>query len=231
MARSFNGTSDLIKATGGASYGGTRSAYSIALWVSGTSQTSKAFQVDAHNSNKGFCFLGTDTTGGTKCRVSISDSSTGSTLLDSTSTAVILDSSWHHVCFTLDASGNWVLYIDGASDHSGGPLTSDTVSESWAAFGLLARDTNSAFFAGTLAQAANWTRVLAASEVAELANGLLPSHLGPAHYWPLWGVDSPEPDIGTGTHATGTLTGTGAAAGGKVGLGLLPVKDFEVSAR
>lgn len=222
MARSFNGTTDLIKATGGASYAGTRTAFSMGCWVNGAGQQNKAFQTDSRNSDRGFIFFSSqNVVGGTKCRLVSSHSVTGASNIDITSTAVILDSTWHHVLVTLDASGNWKLYIDGALDSSGGPVTSDTVTESWEAHGCLARNTNAAFFAGKLAHAANWTRTLSAADAASLAAGLPPSHLGPAHYWPLWGTDSPEPDLGVVTHATGTLTGTSAAAEARVGVALV----------
>jgi hypothetical protein len=224
MARSFNGSSDLVKATGASSYRGTRATFSASCWVLGAAQTDNIFYCEAQNNAKGFFRLGTQNgSPNNKCRVLISDHTTGSNDLDYTTTAVIMDSAWHHVGFTLDASGNWVIYVDGTPDHSASISTVDSMTPAWTALGCMARNTNAQFFAGNIGEADNWTRTLTAAEVASLAAGLPASHLAPDHYWPLWGVDSPEPDIGTGTKVAATLTGTAFASGGKVGLGLVGV--------
>ncbi len=221
MARSFNGTTDLIKATGGQSYAGTRTAFSFGCWVNGAGQQDKVFQIDGRNNATGFVRLGSqNAVGGTKCRAVLS-STGGTSLIDATSTAVILNNTPHHALLTLDTAGNWKLYIDGALDTSGGPIASDTVTESWEALGCLARNTNAQFFTGKISDAANWTRTLSAADASSLAAGLPASHQGPAHYWPLFGTDSPEPDIGIGAHAGGTLTGTSAANSARVGLNLV----------
>jgi hypothetical protein len=223
MARSFNGTSDLARAVVHV-YNGTRTAYSLACWVNGGTQQDKVFIIESRvASANGFVRMGSqNAVGGNKCRVVISGS-TGTTLLDSTSTAVILDSTWHHVCFTLSSAGNWVLYVDGVADKSGGPLASDSTSANQIGLGAFVRNSNSQFYSGSLMDAANWKRQLAAGEVATLAVAPA-SHLGPFDYYPLWGSDSPEPDIGTGgTNTAATLTGTTAVNGA-----LLPANLFAI---
>lgn len=221
MARSLNGTSDLIKATGAQVFGNTRAAASMACWVKGSAQQDKVFMMDGRNASQGNVRLGSENAvGGTKCRALWSNSG-GTNVVDATSTAVIMDGAWHHVCFTIDASGNWKLYIDGVLDQSGGPLASNSVTLAWTAFGCNARNTNAQFFSGQVAHGANWSRQVSAKEVASLAAGMLPSHLGADHYWPLLGVDSPEPDIGGATKAGGTLTGTSAANGPPTSKGIL----------
>lgn len=212
MGRTFAGA-DLVKATGGNVFGGDRVACSFGCWLNGSGQQDKIIMMDGRNLSTGFCRFGTENAvGGTKCRAVISGGS-GTTRLDSTSTAVIADSAWHHVLFTLTSAGNWVLYIDGSSDSSGGPLTADAFSTTWMALGCLARNTNAQFFTGSIAHAANWSVALTAGQAKLLASGASPLHLAPAHYWPLWGLDSPEPDLGVSTHATGTLTSTAFTPG------------------
>ncbi len=73
---------------------------------------------------------------------------------------------------------------------------------------------------GSLAHVAYWSRALSAHEVVGLAAGMLPSHLGPDHYWPLWGADSPEFDQGLAAHVSGTLTGTARVIDPRVGISL-----------
>jgi hypothetical protein len=107
-------------------------------------------------------------------------------------------------------------YIDGGADFTHADGTMGTALTALG-MGVLRRSSNSNFYNGTLSEVANWGRVLSATEVKSLADGLPASHLGPSHYWPLWGRDSPEPDIGTGTKKTGTLTATAFSSGGLTG--------------
>ncbi len=225
MARSFNGTSDFIQANSGNVFQGTRNATSWSFWVNGAGQQNKTIYCDAKLATNTFIAFGTaNVVSGAACRVIISNAG-GTTLLDTTSTAVIANSAWHHVCFTLDASGNWKLYIDGALDSSGGPLTSATsLVPTWAAFGALVRNTNTAFFSGRIAHVSNFTVTLSADHAVGLAAGLPATHLGPSHYWPLWGADSPEPEITSGSRRNGTLTGTTAANEGRVRPDLLKLR-------
>jgi hypothetical protein len=116
------------------------------------------------------------------------------------------------------------LYVDGAADSSGTRTAlsnSNSQTFNTTNIGVLVRNTTSNFYSGTISEVATWTRTLSQGEVTSLASGLPASHLAPAHYWPLWGVDSPEPDIGTAAHTTGTLTGTTAVDGARVGKELL----------
>lgn len=68
---------------------------------------------------------------------------------------------------------------------------------------------------GTFAEAAVWGVHLQDSQIAALARGVSPWLMQPAdlyNYWPLWGLQSPEPNFIAGRTA-GTLTGTSQADG------------------
>lgn len=219
MARSFNGTSDMI-VVDGAHLFSTGVASSFAFWINAAAQVGRCIYSEGNSSvsTQQFSIDTQSVSPGNTCRFLIVTG--GSVKVDNTGSAVICDSTWHHVAITLNTSRNWVRYVDGATDGSG-TYSIATAGFNVAAMGVLRRNTNTLFFAGSLAHMANWTRTLSATEAATLAAGLSPSHLGPDHYWPLFGVDSPELDLGNGTHVAGTLTGTSAAAEAKVGSGLL----------
>jgi hypothetical protein len=68
---------------------------------------------------------------------------------------------------------------------------------------------------GNMADTALWNVVLSATEIAALAKGIRPPQVRPAAligYWPLDGLQSPEPDL-SGNRNNGTLTGTVNAFG------------------
>ena len=151
------------------------------------------------------------------------DDSVGTVKLDVTGAATAFDTTWRPIAFTCDASHNYVSYANGAVDLSGTYASGGTFNSALrTTIGAITTSSGTgSFYGGAIAHVATWTRVLSAQEVKSLSNGLLPSHLGPTHYWPLWGVDSPEPDLVSGG-VDGTLTGTTQGAGGPpVGLSLL----------
>jgi hypothetical protein len=225
MARSFNGTSDLIAADLAHLYA-IASAFSVAAWVKGAAQNNKGVYGEGISTSSNPLFLiGSGQTTTSKARVSITTNSGGSALaVESTATA--FDSNWHHLCFTQDASRNYVLYVDGVSDHSA-TYSSGTLSGiNRAGIGLLRRNTNGNFFAGSIAEVCTLSRQLSAKEVLLLASGFSASHVAANHNWPLWGVDSPEPDIGTATMINGTLTGTSYSNGPPVSRPLIYIPGY-----
>jgi len=219
MARSFNGTSDLIAMNAAASWKNTV-AYSVAMWLISAQQASElvCYSEGVSNSANGFIEIFTQIS---TQKIAVRLRNTSATVLTLVSTANFWTNTPHHVVYTQDASGNAAMYIDGAPDATGtfgtgGPPTLNRVT-----VGALVRNTTGSFFPGTVWEVAKWSRQLSAGEAASLGAGLPASFFAPDHYWPLWGLDSPEPDIGMGSHVTGTLTGTTAANGGRVNYDLL----------
>lgn len=221
MARNFNGTSDLINIDGACiNPNFSTTAFSVAGWLNGAAQINKYLYSEGSSTTTPFWGLATQN-GGTGAKLAFVSSAT--TFLTAT-TATVADSTPHHVGVTLDGAGNWVVYIDGIADRNSS-TTRGSLTLARATIGALRRSTTGNWFAGKLWDWASWSRKLAATEMASLAGGLPASFLGPAHYWPLWGVDSPEVDIGMRPAVGGTLTGTTFAAGARVGCDLLTVAD------
>ncbi len=212
MGRLFNGTSDVITVNN-ASLFGIAAAFAVSAWVKGAAQNNKTIYGECRTAqNTGYFDMASGQTTTSKARIAITNTA-GTLLLAVESTATAFDSTWHHLCYTQDASRNYVLYIDGVSDKSG-TYTSGTVGTMGrAGIGAFIRATTGLLFAGTICHVATWSRQLGANEALGLANGTFPLAYGPDHYWPLFGADSPEPDLGIATHTTGVLTGTAFAAG------------------
>lgn len=220
MARSFNGTSDLIAMNGAATWKNTV-AYSVALWVSANTAATElvCYSEGVSTSANGFIELFTQAVSTQKMGVRLRN--TSATVLSFGSTATVFDNTPHHFTYTQDASGNYAAYVDGAPDASGTFSTANPPTCNRNTVGAFVRNGTGQFFPGIVWDVAKWSRQIAAGEAASLGAGLPASHINPDHYWPLWGADSPEPDIGGGTHTAGTLTGTTAATGGRISPSLL----------
>ncbi len=202
MARQFNGTTDKIDADSAALNLSGQQAFSISFWAKATIAQANALNPFS-NANSGaagpFFQLQGDASG--KLFVTARSATSGGADT-TTSTATFFDNTWHHVVVTQPSGSSTLsIYIDGVLDHTFArtALSNNTTQTfNTLSFGYLHRNTSAQFFAGALAEVASWTRTLTAVEVALLGAGASAAELGPVHYWPLWGADSPEPDIGNG---------------------------------
>jgi hypothetical protein len=211
MARAFNGTSDLITVSALAMATNTN-LVTLAGWIKTTGAAGAIICSDT-----GTVRFAQFNVAGAKLQLVLFQSGTARVW---TSTASVNDGAWHHVAGVYNGTAGF-LYIDGALDTSTA-LTATNVNAglNWR-IGAQLPGVTQHFFAGSIAHPIIVSRALTAGEVKSVATGLLPSHLAPDHYWPLWGTDSPEPDVGNATHAAGALTGTTAANDPGVGLNLL----------
>ncbi len=213
MARSYNGTTDNIRADS-AHVAAAGTAFSIAFWVKGSTQTASHYMYSEGNTATLNTIFGIETVLSSNKVTAFLRNDANSNLVNSNTTANVIDGTWHHVIYTQDSSNNWQVYVDGIADISGSYATS-TVTTNLECFGALKRTSSatSNFFGGTIGSVASWTRLLSAGDAISLASDVSPLLLGAAHYWPMYGVDSPEPDLGIATHVTGTVSGTAFAQG------------------
>lgn len=195
-------------------------AFSIACWIKTSAKAFGMIYSESNPMNTGpffFFMLSGSSPHTTGHQLEMNARTAGSGSVDVFQGSVdVATSSWHHVAITQNASSQMAMYSDGVAD---GTFTrtansnSNTQTFTAAIVGADRLNVTTNFFPGLIAQMGTWTRQLAASEVAALASGLLPPSLGAAHYWPLWGFDSPEPDLSSSS-VDGTLTGTTLGAGG-----------------
>ncbi len=200
MARQFNGTTDLITVSA-AHLTNAGIAFSISAWIKKAARVSDEIYGEGNSGAAGpFFQVQLDGTTGTHLNVTARSATTGSS--DSVlGTIVCVDSTWHHIAVTQNGSNLIKLYVDGVADTSGSRTSlSNTAGQTLntASIGVLIRNTNANFYVGGIGETASWDRELTATEVKLLSGGHPAAELGPVHYWPLWGVDSPEPDIGNG---------------------------------
>lgn len=113
---------------------------------------------------------------------------------------------WHHVAGTYD--GNIRVYLDGVLDGTvfASTFTVDTSGGTWR---IGYSSAGPWVWDGEIQDAALWSRPLSAAEIASLAGGVSPSRItnGLLSHVPVWGQESPEPDLRRGGGATvvGTL--------------------------
>lgn len=212
MARTFNGTSDLIGISSLVLNPGD-SVLSMSCFIKTSATAGTMLGCDNGSSARFAQFK----VAASKLQMILFNSATARSW---TSTSNVNTGAWVH-CGGACTGTTGVVYVDGSAQGAATQTTTNSSSGlSWRIGAQLAGVTQ-AFFSGQIAEVALWKRVLSANEFASLSAGLPASHLAPDHYWPLFGADSPEPDIGNVTHATGSLTGTTAAAGARVNSSLL----------
>jgi hypothetical protein len=124
---------------------------------------------------------------------------------------------WSHAAITSSSATSHAAYLNGGNKvTNSGTLSGATAStQTWLGSYKTSGGAHGGFFAGTIADAAIWSVALSDAEIAALASGVRPKDIRPASliaYWPLGGLQSPEPDISGGAR-NGTLTGTSAAFG------------------
>jgi hypothetical protein len=124
------------------------------------------------------------------------------------SSGAVNDGNWHHACGVLDFTpGTSTLYLDGVSVATGTPAGGTAVS--LVGLGINVAWTTAAFnvgnpYAGDIADCAFWGAGLTALEVAALAQGARPHHLRLLEllgWWPLDGLETPEPDATSGNYS------------------------------
>jgi hypothetical protein len=119
---------------------------------------------------------------------------------------------WVHGVLTLDGSKTGNFYINGVLDSTSPHMTGTSIGGPYNAnIGKAGTD----YYKGLIADLAVWNVVLTPLEIAALAKGVRPPQIRKPSlvgYWPLQGIQSPEPDL-SGYANNGTLTGTASAFG------------------
>lgn len=198
MARSFNGSTTKMDMNALEPIATTGDSFTVGGWINAAAQSGQTccFAQAQSTTSTNFVFLGISSSG-SKNQTNLVVSGPLPTI-NHTGTSVVCDSTWHHICLVGYSALSYSVYVDGSLDFNIGASTYTFGTQNTATLGYLHRSSSGQFFNGTLSEWAKWTRSLSQPEIASLANGLPASHLGPNHYWPLWGRDSPEPDIGNG---------------------------------
>lgn len=214
MARSFNGSSDYIQlpfAGWTAINGG--SAMSMSCWFKGSAAQS-CIRLQTNSYAILFYSGASGPTGSSQhCVLAWDGTATGGLAwTGSGSPASPQDSNWHHLAMSWQQNVLFAIYTDGALTASrvAANVVIDTfTSTGFAALGVYGGGP-SEYVSGVIADAAVWTAALTAGEIAGLARGARPFQIrrgSLVSYYPLTGIQSPEPDL-SGLANNGTVVGT-----------------------
>ncbi len=216
MARSFNGSTDIITgsafATGSAwpSSGVTVAGWALFSSLAAAYQTCAAKPV-GNPATQDTVFVG-NSTGANLTKLAWY---MGSAHKDP-GLATISTATWYHVAISYDTTVGLQTWLNGVSDGTAaaaGALTIDT-AQAWC-LGHNPPGDGDGNLSGSLADWAVWNVTLKQAEVIALAKGIRPGLIRPLSlitWYPLDGLESPEPDL-SGNARNGTLTGTALSFG------------------
>jgi hypothetical protein len=209
MARSFNGSTDKIEADAPPSYT-IVAPYTFAVWVQNNSNAAgnrTAFINESGGSNQSYIRVGGNAANTPE--FGFWNGSANHLVLGASTLSL---NTWYQLTGTYDGT-TYKIYTNGvvatSTDSTGPNFVVSFASIGWD-FTSGAR-----FWNGRIADMAIWNVVLTAGEASALANGARPPTIRPnalLRYWPLDGLQSPEPDL-SGHVNNGTVTGTALAAG------------------
>ncbi|MCR4300211.1 MAG: LamG domain-containing protein [Sulfuricaulis sp.] len=197
MARDFNGTSDLIDIANNAVYDVDNITIAFWAWTDVDVTFSVAFGRDDSSTNR--CWnLGIGSAASTFRFAPF----IGNSQINAQSGTGFSTGAWHHLVGTYDGS-NVRLWVDGvntATTAQSGTLDKDPVGPT-----IGGRSGAVQLWDGRVANALIYNRALSGAEIEMVRRGfwMLPGLLG---FWPLFGVQSPEPDW-SGNNNHGTVTG------------------------
>jgi hypothetical protein len=198
MARSFNGSTQYGSATSGVS----ALPASLSTWFYLLASPSSFATVLA---------LDDGSTGNNRFQIGVNSGPTafaqtfhsGTSNLLSDSSGSLFLSTWYHLAATADGS-SLIVYRNGTSTSASNNLSPILSNVELASVNNAGSRVN--YVNAYVAESAAWNVVLTASEIKALASGILPHCIRPASlqgYWPLWGLQTPEPCMAPANPAFG----------------------------
>jgi hypothetical protein len=225
MARSLNGASDWLARSLDTLY--KVSNLSISLWFYPTAaNTSGLIAMEPVGSFSQGTGVYAQMTSGKALQLTLG---VGGSFNVATSSGTVSLNTWNHYGASFDGTTGRV-YVNGSAD---GTVSSAAIS--WGDAGAGSHyptpaelyvgasrsdssspdntSANQRFLTGSIAEVTLWSAALAASQFAALAQGINPRKIrgNPLGYWPLWGLQNPEPDV-SGNAGNLTLLGSPAQA-------------------
>ena len=174
MAFTFNGSTQYLSVNS-SPIGNSPAAMSMACWVNAAAQSRGIFLALGNSATATPFFSFESVTGGVFNATYRDDSGA---IIAYGPTAVIFDSTWHHVCVTISGA-NIQIFFDGALNTTSAAIPTGAITLNRLAVGALLRTSAALHFNGAVAEAALWSSVLSASEVESLAKGFTPEQVAP----------------------------------------------------
>lgn len=216
MARDFNGSSDQLSVAANAALR-PGLPVTVSAWVKPDVLQSAGIYTSnkVGTTHSGF-WVAVDAAGNIESSFGDNTGGAGTDRQSKVTTATpVTVGAWRHVAATIRGASDMTIYAGGvdaggAFSGTGGAMAYNVANGSRIGF---VGSAGAAFFDGLLAEVAVWTVSLSDSEVASLSGGVSPLDVQGGNllaYWPICGVQSPEPDYKSGFQAT--VTGTTPAS-------------------
>lgn len=209
MARSFNSTTPDYFTTNSAVITGTPFTY--AAWVNLTSVTTSQQVMtivnNAVETDKFQLYISNTGLGAFQAR------SVAAGTPQAVTSGALSANTWHHVGATSVSASSRYAYLDGVQG------TQNTVhcipqGLNFTAIGMDRDSTPGNPLNGLIAEVAIWNEALSSVEMSALSRGVSPMAVRRSAlvaYWPLWGIDSPEPSVISGSFS---MSATGSPSRG-----------------
>lgn len=204
MARTFNGTSDLLRNAGTAVLNGPPAT----MWARARPSSIDVSEHEicglSNSANSDPLFrLGMDVAGKAFCQYR--NASTN----NATSTTTLSTTAYNSVAGTINASGHCEVFVNGTSEGTATAAVSTSVSLDITEIGVLYRTSPAQFWLGDIAEVAYWSVVLSAGEIRALAAGVPPWRIrrsALAGYYPLINSANERNYAQNAVHLTATGT-------------------------
>lgn len=222
MARSFNGSTDFINCGNSATLNPTTNL-TIMSWM---------YQTSSLTSSAGITFARDDNTLGRSYALGIVDYGSGAIYTSningtapftSGGTGQIMNQWVHLIALTSSGTGSQI-WVNGAQSGTSGTYAAPNSTTGNTTIGERTFVGAQGWWPGRIADVAIWNVALTPAEILALSRGARPFTIRePAllGYWPLDGLQSPEPDLSGFAH-NGTLNGTTAVSIGAPVMMLTP---------
>ncbi len=211
MARSFNGTTDIINCGNGSSL--NPAAITVLAWINQIG-TAHAYNAIASRTSSGAGGDGDYVLYLSVNAIVVYMTAGAQAPFVDPGSVTITPGVWASVGFSYSSSAGLITYVNGAQADTGGGTVpfggGNTQSFRIADDGFAARQ-----FPGSIAEVAVWNTPLSLTEISAFNLGIRAWRIRPKSligYWPLDGIESPEPDL-SGNKNNGTLTGTALVSG------------------
>lgn len=208
MARLFTGTNTKYLEYFGPAVSAMPMTFSAWLYPTSTTALSYAFAISASATNS--CWI----LGVNASAKIIARSTSSGTTVDAVTSTTFSINTWCHACARFTSATSRDAYLNGAG--KGSNTTSNTPGTvATTTIGLAHIQTSYAgAFNGRVAEVTVWNVSLSDAEIAALASGINSRCIQPSAisgYWPVFGLNDPEPDM-TVWDQQMSMTGTAAYA-------------------
>lgn len=206
MARKFVSASN--QTGGNSTFAGVSYPFTMAHWFNTTilGGSNQNMVMLYPSTNSGFNNIGTGIDGASSKAETFTSDTIGTFDVNILGSVALTTGVWHHIAMVCASSNNKISYLDGVATPT--TFLQNLLSQGNVSVGNYTG--GSGVFNGSLAEIAFWSSALTPNEINSLVRGAATYSVRPNSllaYWPMWGLASPEVELGGGRNSL-TLANT-----------------------